>query len=332
MNSTIMKVSRARTALKLGLEALGAKPGQSILLPDYCCDVILHPLAELGLEVISYEVFDDLSPDWDKLNNIDAKNVFGIIMVHYFGQPQNIKKFQDYSQAKGVYLIEDNAHGYGGSYKGKCLGTFGEIGISSPRKILNIPLGGILYLQNKPEEIDLNLSLKAEPLHFQLLNFIKCVVYLCRPVYKYLAYRKRRNYDYSDPYAFKEMVQSNTKISSYEKFIIQTAKIENIAKYRRKLWREWSSDLTEQGLWPVFTDLSENSCPWAIAFYCDDLNQRNSWINWGLVKKLPLFCWPRLPDAQIQKKGSAFEKWEKIVCVALNDPPPTSKIERKVRQ
>ena len=59
--------SHGRTALKYGLLSLGLKPGDEILIPDYICDVVLHPLKSLGLKYQFYPVLDDLSPNWDEL-------------------------------------------------------------------------------------------------------------------------------------------------------------------------------------------------------------------------------------------------------------------------
>ena len=321
------KVSLARTALKLGLEELGANPNQILLVPDYCCDVILHPLDQLGLKILYYEVSDELSPNWDQLDKIDISNVFGILMIHYFGEPQNIKKFQDYCRKKEIYLIEDNAHGYGGKYKGKWLGTFGDIGISSPRKILRTSHGGILYLLNQPIIINPDCSLKRIPFLEVVVNLLKLIVYRCQPLYDYILVQKLKKIDFSDPYEFRERQQKDTKLSIFEKYIIKNAKIKDIAKKRRKLWFRWKEYLSNQGLRPVFTRISEHSCPWLIAFYCDDISQRNFWIKWGMNNGFPLFSWPCLSDYQIKKQGSAFKRWEKIICVALDDKPPTTRVQ-----
>src|SRR5207253_7011257 len=85
-----------------------------------------------------------------------------IMMVHYFGIPQDINRFIEFAAHNKLFLIEDNSHGYGSSYDNKPLGTFGDIGISSPRKSLPILNGGMLYLK---EEKHLSLpGLPLEPL------------------------------------------------------------------------------------------------------------------------------------------------------------------------
>ncbi len=317
-----MEVSLARTALRLGLEALKAKPGQIILIPDFCCDVVLHPLNELRLQTMTYDVDYNLSPNWDSLYKLDTSNVFGIIMIHYFGQPQDIKKFQKFCKANDIYLIEDNAHGYGGTSYDKYLGTFGDIGISSPRKILPIAQGGILHLLAEPTDVNLNSFLQKKPLQIQIVNFIKTIIQQISFIYRYIVALKYRKYDFSDPHAFKEKRQKHTAASLLEKYFIRSAKLKKISQHRRKLWIEWHKYVIDKGAKPVFANLSANSCPWAIPFYSASITERNSWIRWGLENNLPIFCWPSLPDMQIQKKEAAFEKWETVFCVELTCAPP----------
>ena len=284
--------------------------------------MILHPLDQLGLKVLYYEVSDELSPDWDQLDKIDMSNVFGILMIHYFGEPQNIKKFQSYCREKAIYLIEDNAHGYGGKYRGKWLGTFGDIGISSPRKTLRTSSGGILHLPIQPSVINPANSLQRITFINIVLNLLKFFVYRCSPLYNYIQVQKLKKIDFSDPYEFRERQKVDTKLSIFEKYIINKTKINDIAKKRRKLWFRWKDCLSKQGLKPVFTRISKHSCPWLIAFYCDDISQRNFWIKWGINNGFPMFSWPCLPDYQINKQGSAFKRWEKMICVVLENKPP----------
>ena len=81
MEKLEIQFSLARTALMVGLQTLGAKPRQKILVPSFCCDVIYHPLIELGLEVVNYEVQENLTPDWDQLNSLNTEGVFGAVII-----------------------------------------------------------------------------------------------------------------------------------------------------------------------------------------------------------------------------------------------------------
>ena len=61
--------SHARTALKYGLISLNIREGSEIFIPDYICDVVLHPIEQLKLKPIFYPTFEDLTPEWDFLKN-----------------------------------------------------------------------------------------------------------------------------------------------------------------------------------------------------------------------------------------------------------------------
>ena len=92
---------------------------------------------------------DNLEPIWDEIEEIVSReNIFALLMVHYFGQPQNIDKYKKFCKDNHIFLIEDNAHGHGGKFNGKPLGSYGDAGFSSPRKFINISFGGCLYIRD----------------------------------------------------------------------------------------------------------------------------------------------------------------------------------------
>jgi len=119
--------SHGRTALKYGLMHLGLKVNDTILIPEYICDVVLHPLRQLGIKYRFYPLDSLLHPIWEVLENLIDKNTKAIMMVHYFGQPQDISAYISFCDKNKLLLIEDNAHGFGGMYNGQLLGTFGDL-------------------------------------------------------------------------------------------------------------------------------------------------------------------------------------------------------------
>ena len=127
-----VEFARARTALKCGLQLLGVEAGSVVLVPDYLCNVVWHPLLQLGLQVKTYPVLDNLSPDWVALEKIQQprRPAWALLMVHYFGQPQNVDDFRRFCSRHHLKLIDDAAHGHGGKHRGQLLGTLGDIGIS----------------------------------------------------------------------------------------------------------------------------------------------------------------------------------------------------------
>ena len=71
-------------------------------------------------------------------------------MVHFFGYPQNIKKFKYFSRKQKIFLIEDNCHSLNLKIEKISLGNNGDIGVDSPRKIFNdLYSGGRLFINKK---------------------------------------------------------------------------------------------------------------------------------------------------------------------------------------
>ena len=152
--------SHARVALKYGFKSFNLSYKDVILIPDFTCDVILQPLRDLGINYSFYSLNDALTPDWESVKKQLTSNTKAILMVHYFGQPQNIDDFQNFCNKYNLLLIEDNAHGFGGLFNGKKLGLFGDIGINSPRKTLGLLSGGQLLLNNSTDfEVDGSIKL-----------------------------------------------------------------------------------------------------------------------------------------------------------------------------
>ena len=196
--SEIIYFTKARTALKYGLQSLGFQKNESILIPDFLCDSVISSIEESTLEFTVYETADDMSPIWASVELNICKNTKAILMVHYFGQPQNINVFQQFSKKHNLLLVEDNAHGHGGTYQNRMLGTFGDIGISSPRKFNEC--GGLLYLNNNYDKTLLP-QLDYETLEKKLIWYR--VLLNKYPILKHqLMLLLRKRYKYENPRAF----------------------------------------------------------------------------------------------------------------------------------
>ena len=107
---------------------------------------MLNFFIEKSFHINFYKINDDLSPDWKSIKSKLTKDIKFLLLINFFGYPQNYKQFKKIAKQKEIILIEDNAHGYGGIFRGKELGTFCDIGISSPHKtVKGLYSGGVLY-------------------------------------------------------------------------------------------------------------------------------------------------------------------------------------------
>ena len=70
---------------------------------------------------------EDLEKKYDK-------DCVAVIPVHYAGHPVPMEKLVPWSRERGLKVIEDCAHTAGAMYKGRVLGTWGDIGCYSLKK------------------------------------------------------------------------------------------------------------------------------------------------------------------------------------------------------
>ena len=138
--------SLGRHALAEALRAAGINAGDKILLPDFICRDVLASLAAVGAQVVWYPVGEDLRPasaveTWPEAS--------AVVAVNYFGFPQPLEPFCAYAARTGAVLIEDNAHGFlSRDGAGRWLGTRGNAGIFSLRKILPLADGAALVVHD----------------------------------------------------------------------------------------------------------------------------------------------------------------------------------------
>lgn len=312
----------ARTALKYGLNALKLHVGDGMLVPDFICDVVFRPIEQVGLNIITYPVTDTFVPDWDAIKGTILKESIGaILLVHYFGQPQNFEPYRALCDDNNLLLVEDNAHGHGGRFDGQLLGTFGDIGISSPRKILGLPYGGMLYYQSHYAiRLDKISQLQSYELGY-FLQTIKAMLNYFPKVKGQLKGIYNNTNNWSDPSLFRETKKPDYKIDSRSLRRISSVDWQSIAHQRRTAWKKWAKFACRNSLKPVFSNVHSESCPWVLPVYATDLDERNHWLKWGSKHGVNIFPWPTLREETINEKGPALARWKRLLCFPLDVSP-----------
>jgi perosamine synthetase len=312
--------AHARTAFWYGLQQLPMEKGQKMLLPEYICEVVLHPLEDLGIQPVYYPVDDDFAPDWDVIEEMQTQEkVNAFLLVHYFGQPQDIYRARIFCDKHGLWFIEDNSHGHGGTLNGQPLGSFGDMGFSSPRKQLQSTSGGMLYLQGKSIE-----SKKDELQGYPVSKNKEFLRHMIRPFPRLKAkirnlYRSER--DYSDPSAFPEIRIGYFKA---DRKSVQRILDENWIAHaimRRNNWQEWSKFAIENGLIPVWAKPHPESCPWMFPVCTQDSEDRVQWLQRGWRNGVDVFSWPTLPEDVIKESSFAVNRWKHFLCFPLHRKP-----------
>jgi dTDP-4-amino-4,6-dideoxygalactose transaminase len=140
-------VANGTAALHMALLAVGAGPGDEVILPALTFVADLNVVRMVGAKPVLADC-RSLS-DW----NIDPEDIEGkitprtkaVLIVHYAGYPCDMGRITAICRRHGLALIEDCAHAPGGAYRGQKCGTFGDIGCFSffTNKNLSVGEGGM---------------------------------------------------------------------------------------------------------------------------------------------------------------------------------------------
>lgn len=141
-------------SLVLALRALNIGPGDEVIVPSHTAVPTVAAVVIAGAS----PVYADIEPDYftidpDQVEAECTDKTKAIIVVHLYGQAAEMDALLDISRRHNLRIIEDCAQAAGASYRGKKLGTLGDVGCFSffPTKNLGaIGDGGAVVCQDKP--------------------------------------------------------------------------------------------------------------------------------------------------------------------------------------
>jgi perosamine synthetase len=155
----VISMNSASTALQAAVGAVGIEPGDEVICSPYSMSVS----ATAALFYGGVPVFADLDPnsicmDPASIEKNISSRTKAIIVVHLFGFPAEMDKIMAIAQPLGIKVIEDAAQAPGSIYKGKYVGTWGDLGIFSLNfhKHIHTGEGGMIVTNND------NLALRCQ--------------------------------------------------------------------------------------------------------------------------------------------------------------------------
>lgn len=139
-------------ALEMAALLLDIQPGDEVLVPSFTFVSTANAFALRGAR----PVFVDIRPDTLNLDErlLSAKitsRTRAIVPVHYAGTAAEMDTIVDIAAEAGLAVVEDNAHGLFGEYRGRALGTLGTMTTLSFHETKNVFCGegGALVLNEE---------------------------------------------------------------------------------------------------------------------------------------------------------------------------------------
>lgn len=146
-----LATSSGTSALICSAFALGLKPGDEIIIPAYTFVASYSSVIFLGLVPVLAEIDESLSLDPDDIEKRITPRTKAIMPVHMLGNPCNMDRISEIAKKHKLLILEDCCQAAGASYKGKKVGTIGNIGAFSLNffKTINTGDGGFVVTNDK---------------------------------------------------------------------------------------------------------------------------------------------------------------------------------------
>ena len=143
-------------ALEMTAILLEIQPGDEVIIPDFTFVSTVNAFVLRGAHPVFVDIRPDtLNLDESKLEAALTTRTKAIVPVHYAGVGCEMDAIMDIATQNKTAVVEDNAHGLFGKYKGKYLGTFGSMASQSFHETKNFSCGeGGALLVNDPTLIE----------------------------------------------------------------------------------------------------------------------------------------------------------------------------------
>ncbi|MBT3922664.1 MAG: DegT/DnrJ/EryC1/StrS aminotransferase family protein [Nitrospina sp.] len=144
-------------AMHLALDSLGIGKGDEVIVPSLTFVASFQAISATGARPVACDVLPDtLLIDVEDARKRISKNTKAIMPVHYVGSPCDMEALLELKELHGIRIVEDAAHAFGSTFKGKKIGSFGDITCFSFDSLKNITCGeGGLIICNEKELYEL---------------------------------------------------------------------------------------------------------------------------------------------------------------------------------
>lgn len=139
-------VANGTAGLIVALKGLGVGAGDEVITSPFSFIATIESIIAVNAVPVFADLDDTLSLCPDSVEKKITPRTKAIMPVHMFGVACDMDRFVELGKKYGIPIVEDACEVVGGSYKGRWLGTIGDVGAWSfdPNKMLTVGEGGII--------------------------------------------------------------------------------------------------------------------------------------------------------------------------------------------
>ena len=149
----VVATSSGTGSLMCCLAALGIGMGDEVIVPGYTFIASISTIVMMNAVPVLAEIDDSLTIDPDKIEALITPKTKAIVPVHMLGNPCKMDKIMEIAKKHNLYVIEDCCQAVGASYKGKSVGTIGNMGAYSLNVFKTITTGDGGFVGCSDEEL-----------------------------------------------------------------------------------------------------------------------------------------------------------------------------------
>ena len=144
-------VSSGTAALTVAMASAGIGAGDEVIIPTFTFVASFEAVLALGAIPVLADIDDTLALEPNAVEKAISKRTKAVMPVHMCGSMANLKALKAICDKHDLVLIEDACQAIGGSFEGKPLGSYGDIGCFSFDFVKTITCGegGGLITNNK---------------------------------------------------------------------------------------------------------------------------------------------------------------------------------------
>lgn len=247
-----LAVNNGTVSLVIALLALDIGSGDEVIVPDMTMVATPNAVCLVGATPVLVDIQkEDLCLDLDGVVRKISRKTKAIMPVAMNARPPDMDGIKKIAKKYGLFVIEDAAQALGSYYKGRHLGTFGEVGsfsFSTP-KIITTGQGGVLVTDSK----------RLRDKMYRIKDFGRIN-------------RKTQKHD---------TIGWNFKFSDIQAAvgIAQMRKLKKRIKWKREMFKIYQEELKDvEGIKMLPTDLTQTT-PWFVDIFVDEPIELRKYLN-----------------------------------------------------
>jgi dTDP-4-amino-4,6-dideoxygalactose transaminase len=144
---TVRVMTSATEALEIALAVCGVGPGDEVITPAMSFVATANVICRVGARPVFVDI--DLATrniDLDRVEAAITPRTKALMPVHFAGLPVDMDRLYEIAERRGLRVVEDAAHAIGSRWRGRRIGSFGDIVVFSfhPNKTITSIEGGAL--------------------------------------------------------------------------------------------------------------------------------------------------------------------------------------------